>query len=84
MYIFKPPYPYYSKNIRDYCMKSTNDYIKRITEKCNLERNSNNNIKIDNPLVIKKEDNPEDNFNKFLVILSISTLGLYLYRRLKD
>ena len=83
MYIFKPPYPYYYKSIRDYCMNSTNEYIKKITEKCNLERN-NSDIKIENPLVIKKHDNPEDNFNKFLGILSISTFGLYLYRRLKD
>lgn len=83
MFILKPPYPYYSKSIRDYCLNSTNEYIKKIIEKTNLERN-NDEIKINNPLIDNKNDKFEHNFNKFLVILSISTFGLYLYRRLKE
>lgn len=83
MHILKPPYSYYSKSIRDYCMNSTNEYIEKITEKNNLER-TNKLIKINNPLISDSNDKPEHNFDKFLVFLSISTIGFYLYRRLKN
>jgi hypothetical protein len=64
-------------------MNSTNEYIKKITQIYNLERNDKL-IQINNPLNDDKNDKPERNFDKFIIFLSISTIGLYLYRRLKD
>jgi hypothetical protein len=78
-----PPYTCRSKSIRDYCMNSTNEYIKKITQRYNLERNDKL-IKINNPLNDDKNDKPERKFDKLIIFLSISTIGLYLYRRLKD
>ena len=66
MHILKPPYSYYSKSIRDYCLNSTNEYIKKITEKNNLER-TNKLIKINNPLISDNNDKPEQNFDIFLI-----------------
>jgi hypothetical protein len=77
----------YDKSILEYCMKSTQDSIKRIIEKKNLEKN---NINVKEILKIKLEDdddnnnnNPQLNFNFFLVFLSISSLGFYFYKKLK-
>lgn len=83
MYFSRIPYTYSSKSVRDYCMNSTNEYIKKITQKYDLERNDKL-IKINNPLNNDKNDKPEHNFESFIFFLSISTIGLYLYRRLKD
>ena len=73
-----------NKTLYDYCKKSTQESIRKLTEKHNLERNK---IKIKNPLDKNpdSDDNgkPEFNFYSFLAILSISTIGFLLYKRLK-
>lgn len=71
---------FYNKNINDYCKNMTNESIKRLTEKYNLERN---NPKIKNPLDNNSNENPQLNFYNFLVFLSISTISFYFYKRLK-
>ena len=83
MYFSRSPYTYCSKSIRDYCMNSTNEYIKKITQKYDLERNDKL-IQINNPLNNDKNDKPQHNFESVIFFLSISTIGFYLYRRLKD
>ena len=70
-----------NKTLYDYCKKSTQDSVKKLTEKYNLEKNK---PKFKNPLD-KNDDNgkPEFNFYSFLAILSISTIGFLIYKRLK-
>lgn len=72
---------YFNKSLSEYCTKTTNESIKKITEKYNLERNK---PKIKNPL--EEEDdskNPELNFYSFIIFLSISSITFYFYKRLK-
>lgn len=75
---FKLSYPF-NKTISDYCRKSTNESIQKLTEKYNLERNK---PKIKNPLD-EYEDKPNFNFYGFLAFLSISTMTIFFYKRLK-
>ena len=46
--------------MREYCIKSTNDSIRKMTEKYNEERKMNKN-KFDNLIVITKDDPPNPN-----------------------
>ena len=71
-------YPF-NKTIRDYCMKSTNDSIQKLTEKYNLERN---NLKIKNPLD-DEQDKPNLRFFGVLFFLSISTMVIFMNKRIK-
>ena len=70
-----------NKNLYEYCKKSTEESIKKITEKNNLERNKPK-IKF---LLNNNDDSgkPEFNFYGFLAFLSISTIGFLIYKRLK-
>jgi len=70
----------YNKNLNDYCKKSTSESIKRLTEKFTLERKK---VKINNPLEDDDSDKPNINFWGFFIILSISTFGMYFYKRIK-
>ena len=70
-----------NNSLSEYCRKSTEESIRKQTERFNLERNK---PKIKNPL----EDNddkgkPEFNFYEFLIFLSISSMAIYLYKRLR-
>lgn len=71
---------YSDKNLTDYCRKSTDETIRKLTEKYKLKRTEPKyeNIldNIDNP------NTPELNFSTLFIFLSISTIGLYFYRRL--
>lgn len=74
---------YFNKNLREYCTKTTNESIKKISEKYNLERN---NLKFKNPFKNEyDEDDEESNFNfyNFLLFLSITTISFYFYKRIK-
>jgi hypothetical protein len=68
-----------NNTIYDYCKRSTQESVKKITEKYNLERNK---PKFNNPLDDDGNKKPELNLYSFLVFLSISTIGYYLYKRL--
>jgi hypothetical protein len=72
---------YFNKKISDYCTETTNESIKKLSEKCSLERN---NLKIVNPL--KKYDDfdkHEFKFYRFVMFLSSSCAIYFLYKRLK-
>jgi hypothetical protein len=73
---------FYNKNLSNYCRKSTDESIKKISEKQNLERNK---PKIKNPLDDNENGNgkPEFNLYEFLIFLSISTITIYFYKRLR-
>jgi hypothetical protein len=71
-----------NNNLREYCVKTTNDSIKKLTEKHNLER------KIQKNATLLLDDDDSNNFAKFnflhlLLFLSISSATLYFYKRLK-
>lgn len=69
--------------LREYCMKSTNDSIRKMTEKYNEERKMNKN-KFDNLVVITKDDPPNPNPNDIILsiicLLSSTTLFYYFYK----
>ena len=66
----------FSKSLNYY----TNESIRKITEKYNLERNKSI---IKNPLAVDEDDaKPNLNFYNFLLFLSISTITIYFYKRL--
>jgi hypothetical protein len=70
---------YFNKSLSVYYNKITNDSIRKLTEKHNLERNKE---KINNPLEDDGEK-PASDFYHFLFFLSISTIAIYFYKRLK-
>lgn len=81
-FVKRPIYPL-NKTISEYCRNSTNESIRKLTEKHNLERNKPK-IKIS----LNNDDNEEDG-NKpkfdiydFLAFLSFSIISIYVYKRL--
>jgi hypothetical protein len=71
--------------MREYCIKSTNDSIRKITEKYNEERKINKN-NFNSLIVITKDDspNPNPNDNEFVLsiicLLSSTTILYYFYK----
>jgi len=76
---FKQPY-IFNKTISDYCRNSTNHSIKKITDKYNLERNTPNII---NPFDEGDEYKPSINIYSIFAFLSISTIAMLIYNRVK-
>ena len=78
--LFKKPI-YINRSLHDYCRKSTEESIRKKTEKYNLERNKpvlNTTFTINND-----NNNPEFNIYTFLLFLSISSISFYFYKRLQ-
>ena len=75
----KKPFLFYNKKLADYCKKITDDSIKRLTEKYNLERNK---PKI-TTLLDDDDDEPKFNLYGFIGFLSISSLLFCFYKRIK-
>lgn len=72
---------YFNKSLSDYCTRTTNESIRKLTEKYNLERNK---PKFKNPLQDDDDsEKPEFNFYHFLLFLSISSITIYFYKRIK-
>ena len=72
---------YFNKALSDYCTKTTNESIKKLTEQYNLERR---NTKFKN--IVNNDDDPkipEINLYTLLMFFSISSIGFYFYKRLK-
>lgn len=67
-----------NKNLVEYCKSSTQQSVKKLIEKYNLERNI---VKINNPLEDNNDNKPKINYI-FLIFLSVSTMGYFLYKRL--
>jgi hypothetical protein len=76
---FKSSY-LFNKIINDYCRNSTNESIKTITDKYNLERNK---PKIKNPFIDEDNDKSKVGVFSILGFLTISTIVFFLYKRLK-
>jgi hypothetical protein len=69
-----------NKALNDYCKKSTENSMRKITEQYNLERNE---PKIVNSLVkVGGNNNPDFNFYGLFAFLSISTMALFFYKKL--
>jgi len=74
-----------SKIILNYCMDSTNWSIKKIINRYNLEKEKPIKFKLyDNKNNDKDNDkNPNLNIYSFLIFFSLSSLGVYFYKKLK-
>lgn len=74
---------YFNKSLRDYCTNTTNESIRKLTEKYNSEKRT---FKFKNILDNHDDEDPkipEFNFYTFLIFLSISSISFYFYKRLK-
>jgi len=70
---------YFNKHLRDYCIKTINDSIRKLPEISNLEQINPKYKKI-----LDKNDNPKPaklNFYAFLIFLSISSISFYFYKK---
>ncbi len=78
-YMKKPLY--FNIGLRDYCNKTTNESIRKLTEKYNLERKNPQYTK----LIYDEDGNQTPNFDflNFLFFLSVSSITFYFYRRLQ-
>lgn len=70
---------YFNKSLSLYYNKIINDSVRKFNEKYNLDRNK---PKVNNPL---EDDGEKPSFSvfHFLLFLSISTMTVYFYKRLK-
>lgn len=74
----KNPLSIYNKNLYDYCKKSTNESIKKLTEKYKLERFNSKPLEDED-----KDEKTYFNIYGFLTFISITTLTLYFYKRIQ-
>ena len=74
--------PFNNKIMKDYCLKSTNDYIRKITEKKNLEKKLDFN-KFRQEFVSIASDTDDNNYNlfPFFIFLSISSFIYFFSNR---
>lgn len=80
-FMYKKPLFPNNEKMREYCMKSTNDSIRKITEKYNEERKNKQNL--NNLAVITNDDIPNPNNDIIISIicfLSSTTLFYYFYK----
>ena len=71
-----------NKSLSDYCRHSTNESIRKITEKYNSEKNKPK-IKLKlNDYYDDDDDNPQFNYYGFFLFLSICTITLQIYQKL--
>lgn len=72
---------YFSKSLSDYCTRTTNESIKKITEKCGLERNKQKKINL------PEEDNdngkPDKFFYNILCFIYTSFVTYFFYKAIK-
>ena len=77
----------YNRNILDYCMKSTQDSIRKIIKAKNLEKEKNfYNLKLFNNNYDNNDDDNRRHFFSYynlLLFLSISSIEIYFYKKLK-
>ncbi len=73
---------YINENLRDICTKSKNETIRKLTQKYDLERK---NKRVVNLLAYDDSNRDPFDFNFFhiFLFLSLSSVTLYFYRRLK-
>lgn len=81
-FMYKKPLFPNNQKMREYCMKSTNDSIRKITEKYNEERKINKN-NFNSLTIITKDDSPNPNDNiilSLICLLSSTTFFYYFYK----
>ena len=82
-FMYKKPLFPNNQKMREYCMKSTNDSIRKMTEKYNEERKTIKH-KLNNLAVITNDDAPNPNNNDIIIsvicFLSSTTLFYYFYK----
>ena len=73
--------PFYNKNIRDYSLRCTNEYMRKLIEKNEIEKKQNLN-NFSKKLMNKSSYDNVNNFNliSFVIILSISSLMYFSNR----
>ncbi len=72
--------PILNKILQDYCKKTTENSMRKLTEKYNLERNK---PKLVDPIEkVCINSNPEFNFYGILAVLSITTMAFIFYKKL--
>lgn len=78
---FKKPLVPYNKSVLNYCMKSTKESIEKMIEKNNNLENKKINIKN----ILNDNDNKKPNFNfyNFFILVSVSSIGIYIYNKIK-
>ncbi len=71
---------YVNNGLREYCNKTTNESIRKLTEKYNLERKTKQHT----TLTYDEDDSQRPNlaFFNFFIFLSITTATFYFYKRL--
>jgi len=72
---------FFNKSLQDYCLKSTNESIKKIIENCDEERKNKLtkfNLTTNDPC---PEPNNNNNIVHFICFLSISSFLIYFYNR---
>jgi hypothetical protein len=70
----------FNPKLREYCTKSTNDSIRKMTEKYNEERKNKQNF--NNLAIITKDDMPNPNNDIIISIICFlsSTIFYYFYK----
>lgn len=70
---------YINKSLSDYCKKTTDESIRKLTEKYNKERYNPKKF-----VLIDDNDDKNNNFNflNLIIFLSISSITICLYKRL--
>jgi len=69
----------FNKTLSDYCKNSTNEYIRKLTERYNSEKKKSKiNLNLNDD-----DNNPEFNYYGFFLFLSIFTITVHIYKRLK-
>lgn len=76
--LFKKP-NYVNRSLADYCRKSTEESIRKKTEKFNLERNKQ---MLNNTFDGVKNCELTYNIYNVLLFLSITTMTFYFYKRI--
>jgi hypothetical protein len=70
----------FNKTLSDYCKNSTNEYIRKLTERYNSEKKPKIKLKLND---YYDDDNPQFNYYGFFLFLSIFTITVHIYKRLK-
>jgi len=77
--------PFFNKKLSDYCLQSTMESIQKIVEKQKKERKLPK-INTDSLVLTTNNSNPNidpNNFNYFILFLSISSFMYFFYKRIK-
>lgn len=72
--------PFYNKAIREYSLKSSNEYMRRLIEKNEIEKNTNLNKFSQQLMKCSSYENNNFNLIPFVIFISISTFIFFSNR----